>query len=323
MNIDVHQHIIPETYLQAVRSDPEAMGAILEGERIRLKQGGTFTPDEALTSLDRYIRQMDAARLDIGVLSVFPSLMGYAYPMEMGVRISSTINDGLAAIAAAYPSRVVPMGNVPLQDPKAAVAELERGRFPAVQIASNVNGRNLDDPELLPFFLVAERLGTFIFIHPYQFNIIGQNRLGNYYLTNLLGLPTETAVAAASLMFGGVFDACPNLKVCLAHAGGSVPYIVGRWEHGQEVRPEGKVRTRTPISALMKKFYFDCISHSPSALRFLVQEVGAERVVIGTDYPFDMADMNPVGNVEALGLPDAQMQRILGGTAAGLLGLVR
>jgi aminocarboxymuconate-semialdehyde decarboxylase len=156
------------------------------------------------------------------------------------------------------------MGNVPLQDVEASIADLEKRRFRAFQIFSNVNGRNLDDPALLPFFKAADRLGIFLFVHPGEFSIVGLDRLGNYHLRNLIGNLTDTAIGVASLMFGGVFDACPNLKMCFAHAGGSTPYIWGRWEHGQRLRSEGKARTTTPIAALKRGF---TSTRSPTAHR--------------------------------------------------------
>jgi aminocarboxymuconate-semialdehyde decarboxylase len=213
------------------------------------------------------------------------------------------------------------MGNVPLQDVDASIAELEKRRFPGFQILSNVNGRNLDDPALLPFFKAADRLGTFLFVHPGEPNMVGLDRLGNYHLKNLIGNPTDTAIAVASLMFGGVYDACPDLKLCFAHAGGSTPYIWGRWAHGQRVRSEAKVRTTTPIADLKRRVYFDTLSHSPSAFRFLLEEAGADRVMLGTDCAADMKDMDQVAKIEKMGLPDADVKRILGGTAAALLGL--
>jgi aminocarboxymuconate-semialdehyde decarboxylase len=213
------------------------------------------------------------------------------------------------------------MGNVPLQDVDASIAELEKRPFRAFQILSNVNGRNLDDPAFLPFFKAADRLGIFLFVHPGEPNIVGADRLGNYSLKNFIGNVTDTAIGIASLMFGGVFDACPNLKMCFAHAGGATPYIWGRWEHGQRVRSEAKVRTTTPIAVLKRRVYFDTLSHSPSAFRFMLGEVGADHVMLGTDCPANMGDTEQVGKIEKMGLADGDVKRILGGNAAALMGL--
>jgi aminocarboxymuconate-semialdehyde decarboxylase len=321
MNIDVHQHVIPGNFFDAVKADPKGLGATLDGSVFHLSWGYDYHWSTGMVDMERRIRELDEARLDMNVISIAPWLMGYAYPVDIARRVCAVINDGLAAIAAKYPSRFIPAATLPMQDVPTAIAELEARRFPAIQIGTNINGKNLDAPELLPFFQAAERLGTFVFLHPNEANTIGSDRLGSYHLRNLIGNPTETALAAASLMFGGVLDACPKLKLCLAHGGGSVPYIWGRWEHGQEVRAEGKVRTKTHISELIKKFYIDTITHSEPALRFLVEQHGADKILVGTDHPADMGDMRVVSRIEALDIPEESKLKILGKTAVGLLGL--
>jgi aminocarboxymuconate-semialdehyde decarboxylase len=321
VNIDVHNHFIPEAYVEAVRSDPKGMGVRLDGEFLHLSWGPTYRLRSGHLDLKRRIRVLDEARIDVAAIGMNPKFMGYQYPSDIGQMVTKVISDALEDIIRAYGGRFVAMGNVPLQDVDASIAELEKRRFPSFQIRSNVNGRNLDDPALLPFFKAAERLGTFIFVHPSPPNVVGGDRLGSYHLWNLIGFVTETAIAVASLMFGGVLDACPNLKVCFPHAGGTTPYIWGRWAHGQRVRSEAKVRTNTPIAELKRRVYFDTLSHSPSAFRFLVEEAGADRVMLGTDWPADMADMDQVAKIDEMGLPDADVKQILGGTAAALLGL--
>jgi len=321
VSIDVHQHFIPEAYFEAARSDPDAIGATLDGDHFRLRSGFMVRWDPRQRDPKRRIRDMDVARVDIAAISLLPPLFAYEEPAEIGRRLSSLINDELTEIIRENSGRLVAMGHVPLQDVDAAIAELERRRFPAVQIGSNVNGRNLDDPALLPFFQAAERLGTFIFVHPTVSKLIGTDRLPRYHLRNLIGNVTDTAVAMASVMFGGVLDACPNLKICFAHAGGSAPYIWGRWEHGQRVRREAKIRTATPVAVLRQRIYVDTLTHSTSALRFLIGEVGPGRMLLGSDYPADMADNGQVAAIEHLGLSDDDVHRILGGTAAALLGI--
>jgi aminocarboxymuconate-semialdehyde decarboxylase len=321
MIIDIHNHFVPEAYVDAVRSDPEAMGAKLEGESIHMSWGHIRTLGPRRTDLKRRIRVLDDARIDVAAISASPWLTGYRYPSNIGQRVTTVINDAMEDIVPRYGGRFAAMGNVPLQDVEASIAEMEKRPFRVYQILSNVNGRNLDDPAFLPFFKAADRLGVFLFVHPGEPNIVGADRLGNYHLKNLIGNVTDTAIGVASLMFGGVFDECPNLKICFAHAGGSTPYIWGRWEHGQRVRNEAKVRTTTPIAALKRRVYFDTLSHSTSAFRFMVGEVGADRVILGTDCPADMADMEQVEKIEKMGLPEGDVKRILGGTAASLLGL--
>jgi aminocarboxymuconate-semialdehyde decarboxylase len=321
MIIDVHHHFIPEAYVEAVQSDPEGMGAKPDGEFFQLSWGLRYKLRAYQTDLKRRVRMLDDARIDMAAISMAPLLTGYNYPAEIGRRVTTVINDALEEIVRGYGGRFLAMGNVPLQDVEASIAELEKRHFRAFQILSNVNGRNLDEPAFLPFFKAADRLGIFLFVHSGQPNIVGAERLGKYHLKNLIGNATDTAIGVASLMFGGVLDACPNLKICFAHAGGSTPYIWGRWEHGQRVRSEAKVRTTTPIADLKRRVHFDTLSHSASAFRYLVGEIGADRVMLGTDCPADMQDMNQVAKIEWAGLPKSDVKLILGGNAASLLGL--
>jgi aminocarboxymuconate-semialdehyde decarboxylase len=328
MNIDIHNHFIPEAYFEAVRSDPEAMGARLDlrgkqGDEyfVHLSWGHTHRYGTRHTDLKRRIQVLDKARIDVAAISLAIWITGYNYSSDIGRRVATVINDALEDIVQDYGGRFVALGHVPLQDVDASIAELEKRRFHGFQILSNVNGRNLDDPAFLPFFKAADRLGTFLFVHPGEPNIVGADRLGSYSFKNFIGNVTDTAIGVASLMFGGIYDACPNLKLCFAHAGGSTPFIWGRWAHGQRVRSEAKVRTTTPIEDLKRRVYFDTLSHSPSAFRFLLGAVGADRVMLGTDCPANMADMDQVAKIENMGLPDADVKRILGGTAAALLGL--
>lgn len=321
ITIDVHQHFVPEAYFDAISADPEAFGANLDGDHFRLRSGMKIKWSARQRDPKLRIRDMDASRVDIAVLSLLPPLFAYAEPADTARRICTLVNDALTEIARDHRDRFIAMGHVPLQDVDASIEELQRLRLTAVQIGSNVNRRSLDDPALLPFFQAAERLGTFIFVHPTVSDLIGADRLKQYYLRNLIGNPTDTAVAIASVMFGGVLDACPNLKICFAHGGGAAPYLWGRWEHGQGVRREARVRTTTPVGVLRQRIYVDTLTHSASALRFLIGEVGSGRVLLGSDYPADMGDDGQVAAIEQLGLGETAARQILGGTAAGLLGL--
>jgi aminocarboxymuconate-semialdehyde decarboxylase len=189
-----------------------------------------------------------------------------------------------------------------------------------VEIGTNVNGRNLDDPEFLPFFERAAALNAFIFVHPV--NTAGRDRMGRYYLTNLIGNPVDSGVAIASMIFGGVFERCPDLHCCFAHGGGIAPYILGRWEHGYRVRPEAADAVPKPPSAYFKQIYCDSLAHSHAAVRYLVDLLGPEHVVLGCDYPYDMGDEDPVGSIESNPLlNDSEKQAILEENVPRLLGL--
>lgn len=321
LNIDIHQHFVPETFFDAVRKDPELYGVRLEGQHFHLRSGLKFRWDDKQRDPKLRLADMDRGRVDAAVLSILPPFFAYGEPVEVAARLAGLINDGLEETVRAGDGRLLPMGHVPLQDPAAAIAELEKRRFPAVQIGSNVNGRNLDAPELLPFFKAAERLGVLVFVHPTPSGIIGADRLKDYYLRNFIGNVTDTSVAIASLAFGGVLDACPQLNICFAHGGGSAPYIWGRWAHGQTVRKEPNVRTTTPVLELMQRLYFDSLTHGAPALRHLVSVAAPGHVMLGSDYPADMGNEWQVDPIEKMGF-DAQTTRsLLGGTAARLLKL--
>jgi aminocarboxymuconate-semialdehyde decarboxylase len=190
--------------------------------------------------------------------------------------------------------------------------------LPGVQIGSNVAGRNLDNPELEPVWAAAAELGAFILLHP--INVAGGDRLSSYYLGNLIGNPLDTTIAAACLVFGGVLERYPSLKICLAHGGGFVPYQAGRFVHGWQVRAEPKRKLTKPPTDSLRRFYFDTIVHSKEVLEFLVGTAGVDRVLLGSDYPFDMGMLDGVLQVRGLTIAAADKLSILGGRAQQLLG---
>jgi aminocarboxymuconate-semialdehyde decarboxylase len=186
-------------------------------------------------------------------------------------------------------------------------------------IGSNIAGRNLDDPSLEPVWAAAAELGAFMIIHPT--NVAGADRLRSYYLNNLIGNPLDTTIAAACLVFGGVLQRHPKLNVCLVHGGGFVPYQAGRWVHGWHVRPEPKVNVEQSPEPWIERFYYDTILHAKPQLEFLVSSVGASRILLGSDYPYDMGTGECVRQVTALGIGDAAKAAILNGNAKALLGV--
>jgi aminocarboxymuconate-semialdehyde decarboxylase len=187
-----------------------------------------------------------------------------------------------------------------------------------VEICSQINGKNLDDRSFRSFYAKVQELDVPIFIHPAGVPGL-EARLGSYYLTNLIGNPMDTTIAAASLIFGGVMKEFPQLKVYLAYGGGACPYIRSRWDHGWQVRPEGKANIERPPSEYFSQIYFDSLTHGAPALSYLASTVGAERIMLGTDYPFDMGNYNSVAAIEATaGVTDAKKAQMLGGNAARL-----
>ena len=231
-------------------------------------------------------------------------------------------NDALAETVRAYPERLLGLAALPLQDPSAAPAELERAMrelgLRGAEIGTNVGGRNLDDQELEPVWAAAERLGAFLFVHPER--VAAAERLGSYYLRNLIGNPLDTTIAIASLVFGGVLERYPRLKLCFAHGGGFAPYQVGRLDHGWSKRPEPRVTIQQRPSTYVRKLYFDTILHTPDALAYVAKHFGADHLLLGSDYPFDMGPDDPVKDVESLpGLSETERRMILGETAAQLV----
>jgi aminocarboxymuconate-semialdehyde decarboxylase len=233
------------------------------------------------------------------------------------------MNDGIARMAAARPDRLRGMATLPMQDADAAIAELERvvreHGFRSVELGCRIRGELLAEPKFRPVLKRAQELGVFIFTHPYIAGSLPAD-LGCYYLGNLAAMPFDTALMAAHLMFSGALDELPQLKIILAHGGGHLPYQIGRLAHGHRVRKETHANTKHSPLELLRRFYFDALTHDADALRFLIDKVGADRVTIGTDAPFDMAEDDPLARLSALTLTAQQRERILGGNALQLLG---
>jgi len=265
---------------------------------------------------------MDKRKVRMHALSLTAPM---AYPADgpLGLQLAQVWNDAAAEMARAYPDRFVVLATLPMQEPGAAVSELDRAVTQlgcrGIYLGTNVRGKELTDPSFLPVFERIHGLGLPIFLHP--LNVIGAQRLANYHLHNLLGNPFDTAVAAANLIFGGLLDRFPRLQVCLPHAGGALPYLIGRLNHGWKVRQECRALKKPP-SSYLRRFTYDTISHAPESLRYLIKLVGADRVMIGSDYCFDMGYERPVEVITRLrGLTRADRAKILGANAARLLRL--
>lgn len=302
--IDFHSHVIPEPIIGAMRADPERYATRIEEQagkrylvrgKLRLELLPEFSVAEAK------LEAMDRKGIEISVISPGPQVFFYNLNEEHGIAAARLVNDGIAAMVASKPARLRGMATLPMQDPDAAVAEMERVArehgFRGIELATAAPGGELADAKYRPLLRRAQELKMTLFAHP---NTIGAaGRLDCYYLTNLIGNPLETTIMVANLMFSGALDELPRLKLLLAHGGGFVPYQVGRFVHGHRVRPETRAHTASSAKEMLKRFYFDTITHDPQALRYLVELVGAERIVLGTDSPFDMGDENPRGTLDA------------------------
>jgi len=269
----------------------------------------------------RRLRDMDATGVDVHVLSATPQTYLYNVEPELAATVAVIQNDQMAKHIAAHPDRFWGIATLPLAQPKHAADELKRAMtklgLRGSMFGSNIKGINLDDPMFEPLWAIAEELGAFMFVHPN--NVAGADRLKSYYLGNLIGNPLDTTIAAASLFFGGVMDRYPKLKIMLAHGGGFTPYQAARWEHGWKVRNEPKKNIKTQPKGIAKRFFYDTILHSDRTLEAMIGLVGSEQVLLGSDYPYDMAMLGCVAHVRSLEISDADKDSILGGRAEMLL----
>jgi len=323
--IDIHAHYFPEAYLRAVEAQGERFGVTLDrsdpaGPAIKVGAvlGGHLRRE--FYDLRARLEAMDRAGVQVHALSLTFPMVDWA-DGALGTQLARAVNDAMSEAHVAHPDRFVGFATLPMQDPERAAEEVERAaRLPGIRgvyLGTNVNGKELDDPSFTPVFERIHGLGLPVFLHP--LNVVGAQRLAPYYLGNLLGNPYDTGIAAAHLIFGGVLDRFPRLTVCLPHAGGTLPYLIGRLDRGRKVRRE-LAHMHRPPSAYLRRFTYDTISHAPASLRYLIDLVGSDRVMIGSDYCFDMGYERPVEVVTRLGgLPRADQDRILGGTAARLL----
>jgi aminocarboxymuconate-semialdehyde decarboxylase len=326
--IDVHAHFFPESYLSLIEKEGAPFGLSLDRSDPRgpaIVMGATRTPplDATYWDPDRRRRVMDRLGVRTHALSLTTPMTHFA-DGALGRRLAAAVNDAMAQAHRAHPERFVGCATLPMHDAKAALAELERATalpgIRAVYMGTNVNGTDLSDAGFMPLFQHCEAARLPVLLHPTS--VLGIPRLRAFYLNNLLGNPFDTAVAAAHFVFGGVLDRFPRLEVCLPHAGGALPILFGRLTHGQRVRPETKGVAKRPFRAYLRRFTYDTIGHAPEVLEYLVKLVGADRVMLGSDYCFDMGHARPREVVtKGLTLGKRDQAQILHTTAAKLLRL--
>lgn len=269
------------------------------------------------------LKTMDARRVDHHILSISPTMYWHSLENADARGFARAANDDLAALIGEAPARYSGLGFLPLQDPAGSVEELERCirdlGLRGIMVCTHVNGTDWDDAALLPILEAAEALDAVVYFHPGR--VRTASWMTKYHLRNLIGNPLETTVTMASLIFGGVYDKLPKLKTCFSHAGGFGVLGVGRFDHGHEVRPESSAIAQLP-SDYVRRIWVDTITHSERTLRYIVDTVGADKVVLGSDYPADMGEPLPVDFIESCeSLSDAEKTAILGGNAAALFGL--
>ena len=323
--IDIHAHFVPEEYLRFIEVEGEPKGVRLRhgqnGPLIVVGQVAIGPITAHYHNPDLRLKGMDAQKVTVHALSLMPPMVYWA-DGALGLRLARLVNDAMAGAVRAHPDRFVALATLPMQDPEAAVGEVNRAVTQlgcrGIYLGTNVRGKELTDPSFLPVFERIDALQIPIFLHP--LNVIGAQRLTGYYLHNLLGNPFDTAVAAANIIFSGLLDRFPKLNICLPHAGGALPYLIGRLNRGWKVRQECKALKKSP-SSYLRRFTFDTISHAPESLSYLIKLVGADRVMMGSDYCFDMGYERPIEVVSTLKLNRADQEKILGGNAARLLRL--
>lgn len=327
--VDVHAHVLLPAVEEAVagqpglaaareldarRNGPRALEVSAEMVRERIPR---------LTDVAARLAAMDASGVDVQLVSPSPSHYHYWAGADLARTVWELANTGTAAHCAQAPGRLRGLGMVPLQHPELAAVALDHALslgLLGVEISSHAPGRELSDSAYEPFWARAEETGAILFLHPFGCTL--DERLDRWYLSNTVGQPVENAVALSHLIFSGVLDRHPGLTIIAAHGGGYLPTHIGRSDHAWRTRADARDCVRAP-SAYLRRLYFDSLVHDPDVLRALIAAAGADRVLLGSDFPFDMGTDDPLGALRAAGLPDAEFHAVRGANAAALLSLTR
>ena len=330
LKIDIHTHILPKEipdfkakfgyggFISLDHHKPCCARMMVDDKFFREVESNCW---DAATR----IKECDEHHVHVQVLSTVPVMFSYwAKPID-ALELSVFLNDHIADIVASYPKRFIGLGTIPLQSPELAIKELERCMkigLKGVQIGSHVNDWNLNAPELFPVFEAAAELGASIFVHPWE--MMGTDRMTKYWLPWLVGMPAETSLAICSMIFGGIFERLPKLKVAFAHGGGSFPSTIGRIEHGFDVRPDlVAVDNNVNPRNYLNRFYLDTLVHDPMMLDYLVKLMGVNQLALGTDYPFPLGELSPGKLIESMPYDDVSKERLLSGSALEWLNLKR
>jgi aminocarboxymuconate-semialdehyde decarboxylase len=329
-SIDIHTHLLPPELPRW--SEKFGSGGFVRLERVSdcrarmVRDDGTFFREIESNCWDPAVRmrECEGAGVGVQVLSTVPVMFSYWAKGEHARDISRFLNDHLASVCRERPRRFAGLGTLPMQAPELALRELDRCvrelGLAGVQIGSHVNERNLSDPALFPVFARAEELGAAIFVHPWD--MMGQERMQKYWLPWLVGMPAEVSLAICSLIFGGVLERLPGLRIAFAHGGGAFPGTLGRIEHGYRARPDlvAVDNPGHPPSHYVHRIYVDSLVHDARALRLVLETFGPERVALGSDYPFPLGEERPGALIDSLGLEPKARDRLRAGTALEWLG---
>ena len=328
LKIDTHAHILPSGWPDINEQFGVTGFPTLEmnGDTATIYKDGRFFREIDIKCWCPETRIEDYARHDVQVqvISTVPVMFSYDQPLEPATALIRYLNDHVAEAQRDHPKNIISIGTLPMQDTDAAIAELQRCReelnLPGVQIGSNINNKNLDHPDLFPIFEAARDLDMAILVHPWE--MMGRELMPEYWLPWLVGMPAEITRAICSLIFGGVMERLPELRFCFAHGGGAFPYTLGRISHGFHMRPDlVAVNNDVPPEDYLGRFYVDSVTHDRGALEFLIDRVGTEQIMLGTDYPFPLGEQSPGQLIASLGLDESAEARLCHGTALEWLGL--
>jgi aminocarboxymuconate-semialdehyde decarboxylase len=327
--IDIHTHIMPLEmprwtekfgYGRFIHLDPvdPCLARMIQGDKFfREVNSNCWNPHDRLEECDKH-------GVNVQVLSIIPVLFNYWAKGPDALETSRFFNDYIAEVVSRHPTRFVGLATVPMQDPELAIGELERAvkelGMVGVEIGTHIEKWNLNAPELFPFFEAAERLNASVFVHPWD--MMGKADMERYWLPWLVGMPAETSRAICSMIFGGIFERLPNLKVAFAHGGGSFPGTISRVEHGFNVRPDlcAIDNDKNPRSYL-GKFYIDSLVHDERILDYLIDLMGSDHIALGSDYPFPLGEHEPGKLIESMPYNDATKAELLHGTALNWMSL--
>ena len=330
LKIDIHTHILPPGWpdlksrygyggwVSLEEHGPGCSHMLLDGKFFRQVESNCWDPG-------RRLHECDDHGVHVQVLSTVPIMFSYwARPADT-LDLSKLLNDHIAGVVRDHPRRFVGLGTVPMQAPELATRELERCvkdlGLAGIEIGSHVNGMNLDHPKVFEVLAAARDLGAAVFVHPWE--MLGRDRMSKYWLPWLVGMPAETSLSICSMIFGGVFERLPGLRVAFAHGGGAFPATLGRIEHGFRVRPDlvAVENERNPRD-YVGRFYVDSLVHDPDMLRFMIRQMGADHIALGSDYPFPLGEARPGEMIEGMDdLSPATKARLLAGTALEWLSL--
>lgn len=329
LKIDVHTHILPKDIPNWKKDFGYGGFIMLEHHKPccakMLKDDGKFFREieDNCWSAEKRIEECDDFDVNVQVLSTVPVMFSYWTKPADGAEISKFLNDGIAEIVQKYPKRFIGLGTVPLQDANLAIKELERCKelgLVGVQIGSNINQLNLGEPQFLEFFQACESLEMAVFVHPWE--MMGEKDIQKYWLPWLVGMPAETSRSICSLIFSGTLEKCQDLRICFAHGGGSFPYTLGRIEHGFEVRPDlVAIDNNINPREYLGKFWLDSLVHDELMLEYLVKLIGAEKIALGTDYPFPLGELEPGKLIENSKFDEKTKAEMLHGAALKWLNL--